>query len=818
MIAVQKWKCSWSLIAAIASAVALVSIVSLFLFPVDPSFDYLRIREATQTGCVLPNGTLGRGTGHVWPNLQPTVDLHLSFPVDLHGAVVYRKAPWKAEIGRWLSGCDSNAKEATISEIIGGRGCKDDCNGQGVCNYELGKCRCFHGYGGDLTSVCHIKLLINSVTIADGVGEGCFERMQLTCNHPTTPEQPYGRWVVSICATHCDTTRAMCFCGEGTKYPNRPVAEACGFQVNLPVEPNAPKLTDWTKDDLENIFTTNISKAGWCNVDPAEAYASRVKFKEECDCKYDGLSGRFCEVPVESVCINQCSGHGHCRGGFCQCRSGWYGIDCSIPSVLSPLSGWPRWLHPSQLNIPENENGTTKLFNLNTLVKKKRPLVYIYDLPPEFNSLLLEGRHFKLECVNRIYDDKNATIWTDQLYGSQIAMYESLLASSHRTLNGEEADFFYVPVLDSCIITRADDAPHLSLEEHRGIRSSFTLEIYRKAYDHIVEHYPYWNRSMGRDHIWSFSWDEGACYAPKEIWNSMMLVHWGNTNSKHNHSTTAYWADNWNNITSDRRGTHPCFDPDKDLVLPSWKRPDASSLRMGLWARPLQMRKTLFYFNGNLGPAYEYGRPEASYSLGIRQKLAEEFGSSPNKDGKLGKQHVDDVIVTPMRTENYHVDLASSVFCGVLPGDGWSGRMEDSILQGCIPVVIQDGIFLPYENVLNYDSFAVRIQEDEIPNLIKVLRAFNDTEIKFKLRNVQKVWQRFVYRDSLLLEAERQKTELGFVADWAVQILKLTGDDVFTTFLQILHYKLHNDPWREHVGGGNKEFGVPRECLREGRK
>lgn len=46
----------------------------------------------------------------------------------------------------------------------------------------------------------------------------------------------------------------------------------------------------------------------------------------------------------------------------------------------------------------------------------------------------------------------------------QIAIYESLLASAHRTLNGEEADFFFVPVLDSCIITRADDAPHLGLE------------------------------------------------------------------------------------------------------------------------------------------------------------------------------------------------------------------------------------------------------------------------------------------------------------------------------------------------------------------
>lgn len=45
----------------------------------------------------------------------------------------------------------------------------------------------------------------------------------------------------------------------------------------------------------------------------------------------------------------------------------------------------------------------------------------------------------------------------------QVAFYENILDSPHRTLNGEEADFFFVPVLDSCIITRADDAPHLGL-------------------------------------------------------------------------------------------------------------------------------------------------------------------------------------------------------------------------------------------------------------------------------------------------------------------------------------------------------------------
>ena len=135
-----------------------------------------------------------------------------------------------------------------------------------------------------------------------------------------------------------------------------------------------------------------------------------------------------------------------------------------------------------------------------------------------------------------------------------------------------------------------------------------------------------------------FSWDEGACYAPKEIWNSMMLVHWGNTNSKHKNSTTAYWGDNWDEISQERRGDHPCFDPSKDLVVPAWKVPDPLSMRANYWDRyiyclmvlgqslktqslklvffflfrPREKRKTLFYFNGNLGPAYEKGRPEDS--------------------------------------------------------------------------------------------------------------------------------------------------------------------------------------------------------------
>ncbi|XP_065011559.1 uncharacterized protein LOC135585634 isoform X2 [Musa acuminata AAA Group] len=740
MVSFPSWKHPWSLVTATVSLLLLASAIHMFLSPLFPSsLDFFGARQ-NSASCAPLNASSDHRRTERWDD----VEWGARFPAHFHGAVTYRSAPWKAEIGRWLSGCGSILAAVEVVENIGGKSCQNDCSGRGVCNRELGECRCFHGYDG----------------------EGCTKKLELNCNLPVYPEHPFGSWIVSICPAYCDTTRAMCFCGQGTKYPNRPVVEDCGFKINLPSQSGGPKVTDWTKADFDNIFTTNRTKPGWCNVDPDDAYASKVKFKEECDCRYDCLVGQFCEIPTVCACLNQCSGHGHCRGGFCECDRGYYGIDCSVPSSLSPIQEWPEWLRPATVDLPDKVP-SSDLLTIKAVVKKKRPLIYVYDLPPEFNAHLLEGRHFKFDCFNRIYTDKNRTMWTDQLYGSQMALYESILASPYRTMNGEEADYFYVPVLDSCIITRADDAPHLRMKEQKGLRSYFTLEFYKRAYDHIVERYPYWNRSSGKDHIWFFSWDEGACYAPKEIWNSMMLVHWGNTNSKHNHSTTAYWADNWDKIPSFKRGNHPCFDPEKDLVLPAWKRPEPGAIWAKLWTRPRTKRTTLFYFNGNLGPVYENGRPEDTYSMGIRQKLAEEFGSTPNKEGNLGRQHI-----------------------------------------------ANDGIYLPYENVFNYRSFAVRIKEDDIPNLIKILWRFNETEIDYMLANIRQTWQRFLYRDSVLLEAQRQKKLFSAEDDWAVEFSKLEEDDVFSTFIQVLHYKLHNDPWRQDLAQTKKDFGLPNFCFK----
>lgn len=127
MLPFQKGRCSWSLVGSIASILALVSVVHLFLFPGIPFFEYFGARQA-QTFCIsgekvtVPKyGSIGIDSGLVVEKKkfrQPIVNLTLQYPSDVHNAVVYRDAPWKADVGRWLSGCHSNATVINVVEVL----------------------------------------------------------------------------------------------------------------------------------------------------------------------------------------------------------------------------------------------------------------------------------------------------------------------------------------------------------------------------------------------------------------------------------------------------------------------------------------------------------------------------------------------------------------------------------------------------------------------------------------------------------------------------------------------------------------------------
>eukprot|EP00850_Spirogloea_muscicola_P008664 SM000046S16445 [mRNA] locus=s46:710421:716713:- [translate_table: standard] len=756
--------------------------------------------------------------------------------------VLYRGAPWIAPVGNWLSSCHELAELVEVKEPVPSKRCLKACSNGGHCNLDTGACSCPSGYAGP----------------------DCGELEEFPCNLPPIEEYPFGRWIVSVCPASCDARTAHCFCGEGTKYPDRPVVSPCGFLKGK------DGIYLWKEmAPRDDLFGNSTKTPGWCNADPEEVATGQQQSPLECPCTYDGQGGAFCEHVQQSFCLNQCSGNGFCNHGYChvcpslilsssqyvQCEEGWYGVDCSTPTSNPPKAVAPfipPWLIPS--SSPEGPDGlptasgkveqhssqrrllsqiksteavvqprdlqasTTEtgghLPDAKSIegrllredpkarkIKRQRPLIYVYNLPPKFHAHILQGRQWRFYCASRQYTEDNHTAFSSYLlHGLETAVTEGFLASKHRTTNANEADYFFVSILGGCAVIRGFDSPRQSIkEERKHLRVWAAAELYQEALEYIRSNYTYWDKHGGKDHIWVFPWDEGACMAPRSIWPSILLSHWGNTNTVHKNHTTAYASDKWGLINDTFRGDHPCFDPEKDIVLPAWKAPDMKNIQSRYWARPLEERTKLFYFNGNLGSKFTPGRPEPEYSMGIRQAVAEHFASAINNEGVMGTSHQEDIVVTHERHPEYGREISSSKFCGVFPGDGFSARMEDAILHGCIPVIIQDGIQLPFENVLDFNGFTVRIGEADIPRMADILRSKSDEEVAAMLALVRANWQRFSWHSVIRLEADRQRELYGHVPFWAEQLSALTEDDALTTLIQILHYKLHNDKWRREV-------------------
>lgn len=64
-------------------------------------------------------------------------------------------------------------------------------------------------------------------------------------------------------------------------------------------------------------------------------------------------------------------------------------------------------------------------------------------------------------------------------------------------------------------------------------------------------------------------------------------------------------------------------------------------------------------------------------------------------------------------------------------------------------------------------------------------QAINETEVDSMLAAIQGMWQRFTYHHAVKLEAKRQKVKQKNEASWATVYNSLTGDDAFSTFIQV---------------------------------
>jgi hypothetical protein len=121
----------------------------------------------------------------------------------------------------------------------------------------------------------------------------------------------------------------------------------------------------------------------------------------------------------------------------------------------------------------------------------------------------------------------------------------------------------------------------------------------------------------------------------------------------------------------------------------------------------------------------------------------------------------------------YEDILLNSVYSIVSHGNGrWSHRLVESMGAGAIPVIISDGLTLPFEQIIDYSNACIIIKENDLYNLNDIhsftdfLPKDKDTINKLQL-NAYEIYNKFFKNnmlicDMLLLSAkiEKQNSEV----------------------------------------------------------
>ena len=87
--------------------------------------------------------------------------------------------------------------------------------------------------------------------------------------------------------------------------------------------------------------------------------------------------------------------------------------------------------------------------------------------------------------------------------------------------------------------------PQFGGPRYRGASRVQAATLYLEAVQaYLRGGLPFWNVSGGRDHVWAVLHDEGPCYVPRTIRNSILLTHYGYHTTRPCAWTT-YKDDDW---------------------------------------------------------------------------------------------------------------------------------------------------------------------------------------------------------------------------------------------------------------------------------
>lgn len=90
------------------------------------------------------------------------------------------------------------------------------------------------------------------------------------------------------------------------------------------------------------------------------------------------------------------------------------------------------------------------------------------------------------------------------------------------------------------------------------------------------------------------------------------------------------------------------------------------------------------------------------------------------------------------RFAGYQSEIARSVFClcplGWAP---WSPRLVESVALGCVPVIIADGIRLPFPSAVRWPDISLTVAERDVGKLGEILEHVAATNLSVIQRNLE---------------------------------------------------------------------------------
>ncbi|KAK6144329.1 hypothetical protein DH2020_021149 [Rehmannia glutinosa] len=200
------------------------------------------------------------------------------------------------------------------------------------------------------------------------------------------------------------------------------------------------------------------------------------------------------------------------------------------------------------------------------------------------------------------------------------------------------------------------------------------------AVKHFSSQLPFWNRSFGADHVFVASHDFGSCFHTLED----VAIADGVPEFLRNSVILQ---------TFGVKHKHPCQDVENVLVPP--------------YISPESVRATLRRLRR------------------VRTEIWRKYGSDRR------------FYLRRHRFAGYQSEIVRSTFClSPLGWAPWSPRLVESVALGCVPVIIADGIRLPFPSAVPWAEISLTVAEshvDELGEILEHVAATNLTSIQRKL-------------------------------------------------------------------------------------